>query len=388
MHNTKLGDICCFQSGGTPSRKNSSYYQGDIPWITTVSLTGGFIDENNAIEFITEQAIKESAAKIVPAKSIMVGTRVGVGKVAINNVPMSTSQDIISLLFIDETKWNKEFLCKFITAKNAYLNSQARGATIKGIKIEILANLFVPEISVEEQKNISIILDKVQSVIELRKQQLQQLDDLVKARFVEMFGEVGTNEKGWGLSKLSSCCQVNPKKTKDDRLVPGLMVSFVPMPAVSEKGDIDASEIRRYDEVKTGFTYFSENDVLFAKITPCMENGKGAVARNLYNGIGFGSTEFHVLRPLRDVCNPYWLYTLTSFKQFRVDAESNMTGSAGQKRVPGSFLESYMVSIPPIELQNQFAAFVEQVDKSKVAVQKALDEAQILFDSLMQEYFG
>ena len=136
------------------------------------------------------------------------------------------------------------------------------------------------------------------------------------------------------------------------------------------------------------FTYFIENDVLFAKITPCMENGKGAVAVGLHNEIGFGSTEFHVLRPLLGMSDPFWIYSLTSFESFRKDAAANMTGSAGQRRVPASFLERYKVALPPLELQKQFADFTLQVDKSKVAVQKALDETQLLFDSLMQEYFG
>lgn len=175
----------------------------------------------------------------------------------------------------------------------------------------------------------------------------------------------GTDINGWGLIPLGEACQVNPKKGQDKRLVSGLTVSFVPMPAVSDKGEIDPSETREYDTVKTGFTYFAENDVLFAKITPCMENGKGAVARGLYNGIGFGSTEFHVLRPISGKANPYWLYMLTAFSQFREDAANNMTGSAGQRRVPASFLENYRVSVPPMGLQEQFADYVKQVDKSK-----------------------
>jgi type I restriction enzyme S subunit len=137
------------------------------------------------------------------------------------------------------------------------------------------------------------------------------------------------------------------------------------MPSVSENGEIDPSDTRKYENVKTGFTYFAENDVLFAKITPCMENGKGAVAKGLINGIGFGSTEFHVLRPIENRSNPYWLYAVTAFSQFRDDAAANMTGSAGQRRVPASFLETYKVALPPMELQNEFAAFVEQTDKLK-----------------------
>ena len=242
--------------------------------------------------------------------------------------------------------------------------------------------------SIDEQKHIVDVLDRAKKVISLHQRQLQKLDDLVKARFVELFGIPGTDAFEWGLVPLGSACNINPKKSNDSRLISGAEVSFVPMPAVTERGEIDATAIKEYDEVKTGFTYFAENDVLFAKITPCMENGKGAIAKGLHNGIGLGSTEFHVLRPISGKTDPYWLYTLTAFSQFRMDAANNMTGSAGQRRVPASFLENYRVSLPPIALQEQFAAFVEQTDKSKVAVQKALDEAQLLFDSLMQKYFG
>ena len=117
-------------------------------------------------------------------------------------------------------------------------------------------------------------------------------------------------------------------------------------------------------------------------------NGKGAVSVGLKNGIGFGSTEFHVLRPIIDKSNSYWLYTLTSFEIFRKKAEKSMTGSAGQKRVPASFLENIQVSVPPINIQNEFEKFVIEINKSKFEVQKALDKAQLLFDSLMQKYFG
>ena len=117
----RLGDICKFQSGGTPSKSNPLYFGGNIPWITTVALNGSIISAKDATEWITEKAIKESAAKIVPANSIMVGTRVGVGRVAINSIPMSTSQDIISLLDIDEHDWNKAFICAFIISKNTFL---------------------------------------------------------------------------------------------------------------------------------------------------------------------------------------------------------------------------------------------------------------------------
>lgn len=141
----RLGDICKFQSGGTPSKINQDFFHGNIPWITTVALNGSEIDETYAVDWITDKAIEKSAAKIVPPSSIMVGTRVGIGKVAINTIPMSTNQDIISLIGIDEKRWNKSFICKLILGKSDFLIAQARGATIKGIKIDTLSNLMSAE---------------------------------------------------------------------------------------------------------------------------------------------------------------------------------------------------------------------------------------------------
>jgi type I restriction enzyme S subunit len=273
--------------------------------------------------------------------------------------------------------------------KGGTRNFENKTTGLHNLKLDDYVSKYeIIEIDIENQRNICEKLDKLYFVIQKRKKEVALLDELVRARFVEMFGTLGTDEKGWGLTRLGKCCEINPKKNADKRLTSGIKVSFVPMQSVSEDGKIDTSQVKIYDEVKSGFTYFAENDVLFAKITPCMENGKGAVAAKLYNGIGFGSTEFHVLRPRNEICNAYWLYVLTTFKSFRNNAEMNMTGSAGQKRVPPAFLENHKIALPPIELQNQFADFVAEVDKSKVAVQKALDETRILFDSLMQKYFG
>ena len=111
------------------------------------------------------------------------------------------------------------------------------------------------------------------------------------------------------------------------------------------------------------------------------------VAINLSNGIGFGSTEFHVLRPIKDNSNPYWIYHLTTLIEFRRLAERKMTGSAGQKRVPTDFLNNVEVVIPPIELQNQFADFAKQVDKLKFELEKSLKELEDNFNSLMQKAF-
>ena len=179
-----------------------------------------------------------------------------------------------------------------------------------------------------------------------------------------MFGKLKSNDKNWKkYEKLGNLCLMNPQKSEiNDE--DNMEVSFIPMQSVSEKGEIDSNQVRLLKDVKSGFTYFKENDVLFAKITPCMENGKGAVAKKLKNGIGFGSTEFYVIRPKAEI-NSVWLYTLMSLKAFRNEAELYMTGSAGQKRVPISFISDYKIGIPPIELQNYFSKIVQLIDKQK-----------------------
>ena len=266
----------------------------------------------------------------------------------------------------DKNKLLVKYLYFFLDSYVEVLRTQSIGGVIKYIKLGNLTDAIIPLPSIERQAEIIDCLEKCNVLIDRRHQEMSLIEQAVKSRFIELFGIPGTDAFGWGLVPLGSVCSINPKKSHDQRLVSGAEVSFVPMPAVTERGEIDATAIKEYDEVKTGFTYFAENDVLFAKITPCMENGKGAVAKGLHNGIGFGSTEFHVLRPISGKTDPSWIYALTAFSQFRMDAASNMTGSAGQRRVPASFLENYRVSLPPIALQEQFAAFVEQTDKSKL----------------------
>lgn len=269
-----------------------------------------------------------------------------------------------------------------------YYKGKLRGSTARRrtISDENFLNLEIRFRKLEDQKKIIEILNKVHNVLSKKKAKLENLDKLVKARFVEMFGNIGRDDRGWGLSSLGKACIINPRRPKN--INKNGIYSFISMPSVSEHGDMDSSGHKSYEEVKTGFTYFQENDVLFAKITPCMENGKGAVARGLKNGIGFGSTEFHVLRPIDDISNPYWLYEITMQPQFRISAERQMTGTGGQRRVPVAFLENFPISIPPITFQNKFADFVQQVDKSKAVIQESIDKTQMLFDSLMQEYFS
>ncbi|MFA6424725.1 MAG: restriction endonuclease subunit S [Phycisphaerae bacterium] len=162
----------------------------------------------------------------------------------------------------------------------------------------------------------------------------------------------------WNHALLSEICEINPGRKELQSLKEDTEVSFLPMAAVSEDGKIIAPEKRRLKEVIKGFTYFRDGDVLVAKITPCFENGKRAIAKNLINGIGFGSTEFHVLRPKERV-SPDWIFYAISKNDFRNIAKSQMTGTAGQKRVPRRVLDEYKIPVPDKNEQNAITEIIE-----------------------------
>ena len=355
-----------------------------FPWITTTALNGGNIGKESAVDWICEQAIKESAAKIVPAFSIMVGTRVGVGKVAINTMSMSTSQDIISLLDIDESIWSKAFLCKFLQAKGTFLNAQARGATIKGIKIDVLSELELPEIPIEEQQHISQIIDKVKTTIAIRQSQLQKLDELVKARFVEMFGDMVHNPNNWKKVNLGSVCDVrdgthdSPKYFSEgyplvtSKNVTSGRIDFTDCSLICKE---DYNKINERSKVDFG-------DILMPMI--------GTVGKPVIVDVDadFAIKNVALIKFYENskVINIF-VRALLQSDYFDCVVISKIRGGT-QKFISLSDIRKLEICLPPMDTQNQFAAFVGQTDKAKLVVQKALDETQLLFDSLMQKYFG
>ncbi len=253
----------------------------------------------------------------------------------------------------------------------------------KRVPVSFLENFKIPVPPLPTQRKIAAVLEKAESALEKRREANRLTSEFLKSAFLEMFGDPVRNTRN--VRGLPEICEINPRL--GEKISQDAEVSFVPMNAVSENGEIDVSYVRKYEDVKKGYTYFSEGDVLFAKITPCMENGKGAIAKNLKNGIGFGSTEFHVLRPYKDEANCEWLYFLLSFKHIREIAAIYFTGTAGQKRVPVSFLENLKVSVPSYKLQQKFSALVEKMENLKQKQRASETELQNLFNSLMQRAF-
>ena len=180
--------------------------------------------------------------------------------------------------------------------------------------------------------------------------------------------------EGWKWSTIEKECDVNPRRPKDLKANNNQETSFVPMEAVDgNRGLINDIRIVPFSKVRKGYTYFEENDVLFAKITPCMQNKKSAIAKDLVNNYGFGTTEFHVLRCKEGVI-PEWIYYFIRHQKFIDEAERNFTGAVGQQRVPKTFLEGHPIIVPPIPEQQKI---VDKLDKQMAQIEMMKKDAEI-----------
>lgn len=265
-----------------------------------------------------------------------------------------------------------------------YAIQHSEGGLSPRVKWSAIANYELNLPSLDEQKVLADKLWAAYRVKESYRKLLAATDDMVKAKFVEMFGDPMSSAQKYEIKSLGECCTINPRRSAVS-LLDTDKVSFVPMPAVSENGYIDGASDVDYGTVKKGFTYFENGDVLFAKITPCMENGKGAIAQNLTNGVGMGSTEFHILRPMNGVSNEYWLLCLTRLPQFRAKARKNMTGTGGQLRVSSTFLTDFPIGLPPIAVQEQFALVFTQAEATKASLRQSIDSIDRVIKSLINQ---
>jgi len=189
----------------------------------------------------------------------------------------------------------------------------------------------------------------------------QARNDKAKRTAGVMHNDTAEIQEGWILATIADTVHLNPPKPAHNALPAQTPVTFVPMPAVdAARGVISEPEVRPFSQVRKGYTAFREGDVIVAKITPCMENGKAAIVMNLENGLGFGSTEFHVLRSNGSVL-PEYLYYFIRQESFRKAAEGEMTGSVGQKRVPAEFLKQSEIPLPPLSEQERIVSKVEEL---------------------------
>ena len=186
--------------------------------------------------------------------------------------------------------------------------------------------------------------------------------------------------RGWSRRRLRFDVRTNPVKSELE-LSDDTEVSFVPMDAVGELGGLRLDQTRELADVYNGYTYFADGDVCIAKITPCFENGKGAIAGNLTNGVAFGTTELHVLRPSPSL-DARFLFYLTIAHDFRSYGESEMLGAGGQKRVPEGFLKDWRPPLPCIEVQQRIARFL---DEKTERIDALIEKKQALLARLVEK---
>jgi type I restriction enzyme S subunit len=192
----------------------------------------------------------------------------------------------------------------------------------------------------------------------------------------------------WQWVPLGEACQINPRRPRivrdDDR-----PTSFLPMPGVDEiDGVITNYEVRPYREVAHGFTYFEEGDVLFAKITPSMQNGKCAIAISLIDGIGFGSTEFHVIRPRADI-TPDWVHCYMRRLAFRLEAKEHFRGAVGQQRVPDEFIQAALIPVPAsVDIQHRIVARIEALMAEVKRARELLEQMAYYVSIMMKSVLG
>jgi type I restriction enzyme, S subunit len=192
-------------------------------------------------------------------------------------------------------------------------------------------------------------------------------------------------QKEWIIGTVSDLASINPR-TKTSRLQDDSLVSFLPMENVGGDGQVLEKEIRRLGDVRNGYTCFAEGDVLFAKITPCMENGKGAIALDLVNGIGYGSTEFHVIRPNESVDSGF-IFHLTKSGKFRIQAKKYMTGSAGQQRVSSDIFFQHKIPIPSFPERRKIAAILSSVDEVIEMTEATIAKIKIINAGILHDLF-
>ena len=378
MAKYKLGEICEIVSGSTPKTGIAEYWDGNLKWITPAEIDDESYIITDSARKLTELGVKKTGLSSFPSGTVILSSRAPIGKVAIAGCEMYCNQGFKNLICSDRI--SNRYLYWFLKGNTAYLNSLGRGATFKEISKKIVSDIEinVPEIS--QQLAAVDALERVSEIIRLRKNQLQKLDELGKARFVEMFGDLKTNPKGWPILSFPEFAEIDGNMTTDyERYAdyPHIGIDSI------EKGTGKLSGYRtvREDGVISGKYIFTPKHIIYSKIRP---NLNKVALPDFY---GLCSADAYPVLPNYKNCNRIFLATAMRSEYF-LEYILQFSSRTNLPKVNRKEIAGFRMPLPPLSLQEQFATFVEQVDKSKVAIQKSLDEAQLLFDSLMQQYFG
>lgn len=354
----KLRSVVNIVRGASP-RPIRHYLTNDPAGVNWIKI--GDVSPDSKFIFRTEEKITPEGAqksRYVKAGSFILSNSMSFGRPYI----MKTDGCIHDgwLLFSDFHKeLDSNYLYYILSddfVQNQFKDAANGGTTVENLNIERVSNVRIPFPPLDVQLSITKEFEELESQEERITLNTKQLHNKIKSLIYDAsFDKVP-------LKKLLD--SINPDKNQfvkhlDDNTI----VSFLSMADVDNDASICQIQTRKLKDVKKGFTFFQEDDVLFAKITPCMENGKGALVPRLENDLGFGSTEFFVLRCDKQKMLPKLLYYFTKTSEFRQSAAKEMTGSSGHKRVPKAFIESYLVPNFPISQQQSIIDKIEEVER-------------------------
>ncbi len=375
----KLGELFEIGSGGTPSKTHPEYYRGSIPWVKTGDLKTKYLYKVE--DYITEEGLKNSAAKLYDVDTVLIAMYgATIGATSILKLAACTNQACAAFRRSEEVL--PEYLYYFLKSqKNKFVKAGVGGAQ-PNISIGYLKNVELDVRPITEQQKIVQILENANNIATKYQCQYQKLDELVKARFVEMFGDFDLTrpQESWvAIKEIGTVVGGATPKTNHDEYWGGSYPWITPAELDADSGYIYDS-IRKLTKAGVESCSLQEMPVGTVILSSRAPIGKVAIAGNtFYCNQGFKNII------CKEGITPRYLYTVLLLN---VEYLNSLGRGATFKEISKGIVESIRIPVPSMELQEQFAAFVEQTDKSKAAIQKALDEAQLLFDSLMQKYFG
>ena len=396
---TTIKNVATVVTGGTPAKNNSDYYGGEFPFFKPADLDAGR-HVSEASEYLSD--LGKSVSRIIPAQATAVCCIGSIGKCGFLDVEGATNQQINSAIPYFNALYQYFYMnTEFFTNQ---LRNSASATTIAIVNKTKMESCYYPLAPLAEQQRIVDRIESLFAKLDEAKEKAQAVVDSFETRKAAILHKAFTGEltakwreehgvrmESWEQCSLSDVCTVNPKKADTKDLPDELEVSFFPMPALSEiYGEITDPQTRLLKEVRSGFTNFSEGDVVFAKITPCMENGKSAVVGKLVNDIGYGTTEFFVLRCSDRLYNRF-LYHLVRDKLFRDKAKAVMAGAVGQQRVPKRDLETYKLNLPKFNEQREIVRILDgsfaKEQQTKEAAEAVLDQIDLMKKSILARAF-
>ncbi len=385
----KLGEVCTIVSGSTPKTSVTSYWDGNIKWITPAELNEDTFYIMDSVRHITEEGKEKTGLSYLPTGTVILSSRAPIGKTAIAGCEMCCNQGFKNLICSDAIY--NEYLYFFLKSKTDYLNSLGRGATFKEISKSIVENIEIPLPGVNQQKEIAEKFKKSEELISLRKQQLVKMDELVKARFFEMFGEISDNSMNWDcftIGKLISTIESGWSGNGKQREKHADEIAVLKVSAVT-KGYFIPTECKVLDDQHNikKYVYPQKGDILFSRANTKEMVGATVLIKKDYPDLILPDKLWKI-RFCTDV-NPIYMKHVLSTTTVRNAFSAASTGTSGSMyNVSMEKFKGVIIPVPPLSVQNEFAAFVERVDQQKQTIQQSLEKLELLKKALMQEYFG